>query len=72
MHQHVSFKHSFVSGHKAALWALVCFLIRMKMSYMLVKYHWIESGERTEATSELCLSSMALSFVLLQTALVGT
>lgn len=72
MHQHVSFKDSFVSSHKAALWARVCFLISMKMSYMLVKLHRIESGERTEATSELCLSRMALSSVLLETALVGT
>lgn len=72
MHQHVSFKDSLVSSHKAALWALVCFLVGMKMSYMLVKLHWIESGKRTEATPELCLPSMALSSVLLETALVGT
>lgn len=72
MHQHVSFKDSFVSRLKAALWALVCFLIGMKMSYMLIKLHWIKRGERTEATSELRLSSMALSYVLLETALVGT
>lgn len=72
VHQHVSFKDSFMSSHKAALEALVCFLIGMKMSNMLVKLYGIESNKRTEATSELCLSSMALSFVLQETALVGT
>lgn len=72
MHQHVSFKDSSVSSRKAALWALVCFLIGMKMPYMLVKLHWVERGERTEVTTELCPSSMTLSFVLLEVALVGT
>lgn len=70
MHQHVSFKDSLVSSHEAALLTSVCFFIGVKVTYVLFELHWVESGKRTETTAELLVPCMALSFVLLKTALV--
>lgn len=70
MHQHVSFQDSFVSCYKVALWAVLCFLIGMKVTNMLIKLYRVEGGERAEATVQFLFPWMSLPFVLLKIALI--
>ena len=71
MQQHVADEYPLVGGGKAALGALVDFLVSVHLAHVVLVGHRVEGGKGAEGAAQLFIAGVALLLVFAEQVLVG-